>query len=160
MRKQGTQKDWVETPLAHTVDHTFKSDRRQRFDTQPLKPGGIGGISLFQLHGACPIRWPIPAGAYEPDASKLFSDSFNGFKNPQHWFPTEFTVSDIHHIELATLQLQGPFPRRVVGVKEKRNNARPQRVQCWLAYLVGNAVARIDPAPARSAVGMVVVAGD
>src|SRR5882672_8998905 len=90
----------------------------------------------------------IPAVANQPDASELLTHRFNPFEHPHHWSPAELTVADIHHVELAASHVQWPFPRGIIGVKEKRNHVWSQRVQCWLADLVGNAVARVDPAAA------------
>src|SRR5215204_6350458 len=87
----------------------------------------------------------IPAITNQADSRELCTNWFNPFEYPHHRPPPEFAVPDIQHVELAALRVQRMFPQRVVCIEQKGDYVGPEWVQCWLTYLVCEAVAHLNP---------------
>src|SRR5919108_110176 len=74
--------------------------------------------------------------------------------------PAKPVIADVHHPVFLVPRLERPFPHRIVGMKQKGTDIRPQRMKCWLEDLVGETIAKFDPLSTRLRVQMIEIASN
>ena len=96
-----------------------------------------------------PVRFGIAFGPgfgyYGPRYGFSGAHRFHGRQQTTHGLPTELGMAHVQQVELFGGRVERPFPPRVVGIEQERNDIVPERVQRRLADLVGQRVTHLDP---------------